>query len=179
HSLLGDEVEARKRGTEEISNQSSVPQLLSRIAELQERIRILEAKRSNSNCQEDDDHAAISPLKSEVSRLRLQVLERDGQMSELRDRYAKHRAVLTENWRRAENEVARLDHTMDRVLLGLQSSPEAVASSPGLKNLLEELAGTRGGIGNSYNGNKMAGWSPKRWTNGTIDEAAEIETIIE
>ncbi|CAG0913004.1 unnamed protein product [Notodromas monacha] len=131
----------------------------------------------------DKPDAFLLSMKSEMSRTKLKLLEKDAEMREKEERHARHAQILLENWRRAEAELSRLDDAMDRVVMTLQGVPDVVTATPALKKLLIDLGSLNCGIPYkpSVNGASKAAGSPGSSPpgNGTLMEADELETVID
>lgn len=78
-------------------------------------------------------------LKKEVTRLKVLICERDGEIGQLRERLTKHSDILRSNWRLADAEVKQLDCLFNHVVKTLKSIPEVVASCEALQQLWLEL----------------------------------------
>ncbi|CAG0888070.1 unnamed protein product [Cyprideis torosa] len=83
----------------------------------------------------------LCALKSEISRLKLQLQERDLELSSARERHCRHKQILMENWRRAEAEVCRLDEALDNIVQTLHEYPDVLSTHPKLEKIVMEQGG--------------------------------------
>ncbi|XP_059511472.1 sperm-associated antigen 5 [Stegostoma tigrinum] len=78
-------------------------------------------------------------LHYQVRKLREAYVQKDNDMQELKVKMYNHKAILEENYQKAEAEVAKLDDLIEHIRIVLLSVPNVVASSVELRSLLVDL----------------------------------------
>ncbi|XP_070573031.1 myosin-3-like [Ptychodera flava] len=78
-------------------------------------------------------------LKREVEKLKLQSLEKDEYYQSMNSRASRQTKILEENWKKAEEEVYKLDEMLELVRQTLEEVPEVIKDCNPLNRLLEEL----------------------------------------
>ncbi|XP_078082052.1 sperm-associated antigen 5 [Mustelus asterias] len=78
-------------------------------------------------------------LQCQVKRLREAYVQKENDIQELKVKMYNHKAILEENYQKAEAELAKLDDLIEHVRIVLLSVPNIVANSVELKSLLIDL----------------------------------------
>ncbi|XP_067866108.1 sperm-associated antigen 5 isoform X2 [Heterodontus francisci] len=78
-------------------------------------------------------------LQHQVRKLREADLQKENDIQELKVKMNRHRAILEQNYHKAEAELAKLDDLIEHVRIVLLSVPDVVASSVELRSLLHYL----------------------------------------
>ncbi|XP_043224405.1 plectin-like [Amphibalanus amphitrite] len=108
--------------------------------ELRDRLARLEAENAELRRRQAPPPPGAGS-ETETTSLRQELSRKERQLDELKQKYTKHKQILTENVQKAESEIQTLDEIIDYVIVSLGSVPEVVQKQSVLRKLWMDLDG--------------------------------------